>query len=284
VVTIAKFVIVPPVKIALLDLNNGHPNEGMRGIKNIVREASLENNGAIESAVFDVRQKSEVPDLGYDIFISSGGPGNPLDEEGSEWEKKYFTLIDSIREHNRSNLFPKKYLFLICHSFQLYCRQYGLGKITGRRSTSFGVMPIHKLPAARFEPLLELLPDPFYAVDSRDYQLVQPDAEKIHREGGTILCIEKYRAHIQLERAIMGIRFDEATVGFQFHPEADPEGMHRYLLREDKKNLVISKYGEEKYRDMLDYIHHEDKIKRTRNTILPTFLRLAIEAQDKVQA
>jgi homoserine O-succinyltransferase/O-acetyltransferase len=275
---------VPPVKIALLDLNNGHPNEGMRGIKNIVEEAALSSNGAIESVVFDVRQKVEVPDLSYDIFISSGGPGNPLDEEGSEWEKKYFSLIDGIREHNRSDLFPKKYLFLICHSFQLYCRQYGYGKITARHSTSFGVMPIHKLPAARFEPLLELLPDPFYAVDSRDYQVVQPDAKKIESEGGTILCIEKYRAHVPLERAIMGIRFDEATVGFQFHPEADTEGMNRYLIREDKKNLVISKYGEEKYRDMLEYIHHEDKIKRTRNTILPAFLRTAIEAHEKVQA
>lgn len=273
-----------PLKVATLDLNNGFPNEGMRGIKNVISEASADSNGAIESAVFDVRQKSEVPDMSYDIFISSGGPGNPLDEEGSEWEKKFFHLVDSIREHNGSNHFPKKYLFLICHSFQLYCRQYGFGKITARRSTSFGVMPIHKLPAARFEPLLELLPDPFYAVDSRDYQVVQPDTEKIKHEGGTILCIEKYRAHIPLERAVMGVRFSDAIVGFQFHPEADTEGMHRYLKREDKKEFLIKKIGEQKYRDMCEYIFHEDKIKLTHNAILPTFLRMSIEALEKVKA
>lgn len=273
-----------PVKVATLDLNNGFPNEGMRGIKNVVTEASRETNGAIESAVFDVRQKSEMPDMSYDIFISSGGPGNPLDDIGSEWESKYFNLLDSIREHNAGNPSRQKYLFLICHSFELYCRQYGFGKITPRRSTSFGVMPIHKLPAARFEPLLELLPDPFYAVDSRDYQVVQPDTEKIRREGGTILCIEKYRAHIPLERAVMGVRFNDAIVGFQFHPEADTEGMHRYLNRADKKEFLIKKIGEQKYRDMCEYIFHEDKIQLTHNAILPTFLRMSIEALDKVKA
>jgi homoserine O-succinyltransferase len=38
--------------------------------------------------IFDVRSKNEVPDLSYDAYISSGGPGSPIDSAGSIWEEK----------------------------------------------------------------------------------------------------------------------------------------------------------------------------------------------------
>jgi len=65
-------------------------------------------------------------------------------------------------------------------------------------------------------------------------------------------------------------------VGTQFHPEADPVGMAHYLQQEEKKKIVISHHGEDKYFDMLEHLYDEDKIKRTHNTILPRFLDVAI--------
>ena len=45
---------------------------------------------------FETRYKAEIPDLSFDIFISSGGPGSPFDGEGKVWEKKYFNLLEKI--------------------------------------------------------------------------------------------------------------------------------------------------------------------------------------------
>ena len=39
--------------------------------------------------------KNEIPSLDYDIYISTGGPGDPLNDEGL-WEKNYLELADKI--------------------------------------------------------------------------------------------------------------------------------------------------------------------------------------------
>src|SRR5436190_669772 len=146
------------LKVAILDLYEGHPNEGMRCLRNILREFSKENNIDIEWNEFDVRLRNEVPDMRYDVFISSGGPGNPM--------------------------------------------------------------------------------------DSREYQVIQPNYSVLEKMGARILCIEKERPHVPYERAVMGIRFNEYMIGTQFHPEADVQGMTMYLHREDKKKMIIENYGE----------------------------------------
>lgn len=74
----------------------------------------------------------------------------------------------------------------------------------------------------------------------------------------------------------MAIRFDDAFFGTQFHPEADASGMRMYLLRDDKKKLVIDKFGEKKYWDMLEHLTDPDKIMLTHNTVLPRFLMQAL--------
>ncbi len=75
----------------------------------------------------------------------------------------------------------------------------------------------------------------------------------------------------------MSIRFNEAIVGMQFHPEADAVGMRMYLLREDKKEQVIAKHGEKKYWDMLDHLNDPDKIMLTYMNVVPRFLMMALQ-------
>ena len=86
------------VRIAILDLNDGLPNQGMRCIREIINQWGETNEYDVEYDEFDVRQKLQVPDTSYDVYISSGGPGSPLDSEGSEWENKYFHWIHSIEK------------------------------------------------------------------------------------------------------------------------------------------------------------------------------------------
>lgn len=124
--------------------------------------------------------------------------------------------------------------------------------------------------------------DPFYAVDSRDYQVIQPDFNRIEELGAKILCIEKERPHVPYERAIMGIRFNEYFIGTQFHPEADAVGMSMYLQREDKKEGVIKNYGLEKWESMMEQLEDPDKILWTYKHIVPNFLNIALNSLKEV--
>ena len=267
------------IKIAVLDLNNGYANQGMRCIQHIINDWAANNNHNIQIGVFDVRQKLELPDLSYDVFISSGGPGSPLETANLEWDKKYMQWIDDVNEFNNSySNYPKKHIFFICHSFQLACRHFKIAKVCKRISTSFGVFPMHMTNEGRNEIVFAGMQDPFYAVDSRDYQVIEPDENIIYELGVKILAIEKERPHIpHLERAIMAIRFNDYMIGTQFHPEADPKGMTIHLHSEEKKQTVIENHGEAKWKSMIEQLNDPDKILWTHDHVLPNFLNIAVE-------
>ena len=272
------------LRIAILDLYKGEKNQGMRGIRQIIKQFGEINQLNIELDEFDVRQQNSVPDLSYDIYISSGGPGSPLDSEGSEWEKYYFDWLSQVEEWNADAMqLQKKYVFFICHSFQLACRHWQLATVCARKSTSFGVFPIHLLEEGKEEPVFEGMADPFYAVDSRDYQVIEQRMNILYK-GAKVLCIEKDRPHVPYERAIMAIRFNDYFIGTQFHPEADAVGMSMYLQTEEKKKTVIENHGEEKWKSMIEQLNDPDKILWTYAHILPNFLTIALNTLQLVSA
>lgn len=262
------------IRIALLDMNNNHVNQGFRNIKEISESFQQNSEENVTIDIFDVRYKNEIPNVeNFDIFISSGGPGTPH-KEGLEWEVKYANFLDSIYQHNQQNE-NKKYLFLICHSFQIASIHWNLGKICPRKSFSFGVMPIHKTEEGQHEFLFKNLANPFYGVDSRAFQFIEPNHNRFEELGMKIVAIEKFRPHIDLERAIMAIRFSDEIFGTQFHPEADPASMIENLKDQGNKEAMIENFGIAKYMETLNRINDEDKILRTRAQILPRFLQFA---------
>jgi homoserine O-succinyltransferase/O-acetyltransferase len=263
------------LKIAVLDMYDNWANEGMRCIKQIITRFLEQDGIEGEYHLFNVRANAEVPGLEYDIYLSSGGPGSPL-ASGEGWEDKYFAFVDALFDHNQRSE-NKKYLFLICHSYQMVSRHLGLGSVEKRMSTSFGVMPMHRLEDGQDELFFQGLNDPFYAVDSRDYQLIKPNWARFEELGAKALCIEKERPHVPLERAIMAIRFSDEVFGTQFHPEADSSGMLRYYLMPEKRKLVIENFGEHKYYEMIDRLDDPDKIMLTESVIIPQFLQHAAE-------
>jgi GMP synthase-like glutamine amidotransferase len=262
------------IRIALLDMNNNHVNQGFRNIKEISEAFQQNSEENVVIKTFDVRFKDEMPEIGdFDIFISSGGPGNPH-REGLAWEDRFARFLDSVLEHNKFSE-DKKHLFLICHSFQLASIHWNLGNICKRKSYSFGVMPVHKTDEGKEEFLFKNLQDPFYAVDSRAYQFIEPDHDRFEELGMTVMAIEKFRPHINLERAVMAVRFSEEIFGTQFHPEANPESLIENLKDEKNREAMIKNFGMEKYLETMDRIDDEDKIILTRNQILPRFLQFA---------
>ncbi len=271
------------VKVAILDLYDGFANQGMRCIRAILNEWAEVNELDVQSTEFDVRQKDELPDTSFDIYISSGGPGDPLKSRFEDWDIAWSRWLDNIVRWNKNpSTTQKKNVFFICHSFQLACRYFNAGIVCKRRSNSFGVFPMHMLESGKAEPVLDGMKDPFYAVDSRDFQVIQPNHKLLNEMGANILCIEKSRPHVPYERAVMGIRFNEYMIGTQFHPEADATGMSIHLQTEEKRQSVIENHGEEKLNSMLEHLSDPDKILWTYSHIIPNFLNQSIAIEEAV--
>ncbi len=265
------------MKVAILDMYEGADNQGMRCIREILNQFAEMHGLDLVREEFDVRRKIELPSLDFDIYISSGGPGSPLDSKGSAWENAFFDWIKKVEQFNAAeDNVVKKQVFFICHSFQLACRYFDIATVSKRKSTAFGVFPIHYLLDAKDESIFTKLTDPFYAVDSRDFQVTGPKHNRLKEIGGKILAIEKARPHVPLERAIMSIRFNENMVGTQFHPEADAIGMSMHLQTEARKKIVVDNHGLEKWQSMIDHLGDPDKIAHTYAQILPNFLNEAL--------
>ena len=262
------------IRIAILDMYDNVTNEGMRCIRQLLSRGAVENGVFFQIDTFNVRAENAIPGLEYDIYISTGGPGSPLPSE-EEWEPRYFSLIDSLLAHNQIND-RKKHLLLICHSFQLVSRHLDIGEVSRRKSTSFGVLPVHLTSAGLADPELRGLPEPFYIVDSRDYQLTHINQSRLTALGAKILCLEKERAHVLLERAVMAVRFTPEVFGTQFHPEADGEGILRYMRTDERKQQVVNTFGEVKYDEMVRLLADPTTIECTEAIIVPTFLRRAV--------
>lgn len=259
------------LKLALLNMYKGYPNQGMRCLREIISDYS----SIIDYEEFDVRSQNEVPGSDFDIYISSGGPGNPTDTN-NDWIESYHTLIDELWQHNATERGAKKHAFFICHSFQLITNYFKLGEVTKRKSTSFGVYPIHKTNAGKRDPLLNQLPDPHFAVDNRDWQLIQPNLEVFEKHDAHILSLEKIRTHVEYERAIMAIRFSNEFMGTQYHPEADAKGMKVHFMKAENREKVIKNFSEEKYESMLQQLDNPDKVELTHRTILPNFIEQSV--------
>lgn len=260
------------IRVAILDMYKGEPNQGMRNIHEILDRFGLESGLELEKVSFDVRRLEPLPSLDFDIYISSGGPGSPIDHEG--WEQSWLQLVSDIIEHNKHN-HNKKFVFLICHSFQLMCYHFQLATVSMRKSESFGIFPMHPTREGKHNHYTGRLPDPFWAVDSRKWQVVNPNKKALKEMGASILAIEKHRPHIPLERATMAIQFTPEILGTQFHPEADAKGMLHYLQSEEKKAVVIKNYGQKKYESMIEHLQDPDKIALTQQNMIPVFLHEA---------
>ena len=260
------------IRAALLDMYNGEQNRGIPMLKSILgRYADV-----MEFDHFDVRAKGEIPGLDYNIYVFSGGPGDPL-ESGGKWQSPFFNLIEDLWEHNLQPTEDKKHCFFICHSFQMACHHFGLGEVSQRYKMSFGTYPVYKTHDGKDEPFFEGLPDPFYIADFRRYQVTNPNQNRFKEMGAKILSLEKLRPHVQFERAIMAVRFSPYMIGTQFHPEADPGGLLQYFMEDARKNSIIEEHGESRYNRMIRDLSNPTKIQRTFETLIPAFLESAVE-------
>jgi len=257
------------LNIAIIDMYNGEANVGMECINLLITNWSKDRNITVQHQIFRLRNDCEIPDEHFDAYISTGGPGSPLASEGAKWDTLYTNWLDRM-------FVLEKPVFLICHSFQIACRHLKLGKITLRKSRQLGILPIHPIS---FNLLFEGLKDPFYALESRLYQITEPNDERINSMGATITALEKIRPQVPLERAIMAIQFNRHMAGVQFHPEGEYHILLNYFKSEKIKTTIIEEFGLEKWDRMIAHLNDPTKIKATFNAIIPNFLDTALKAK-----
>lgn len=268
------------IRVAVIDLYDGEPNQGMRCIREILEQSDGRWDGAgVEYGVYDARAEREVPSLEYDAYISTGGPGSPFDGVGKPWEQLYFNWLRTVWEHNERHPDDRRHIFFICHSFQMMCRFFHLGEVVRRQSQSFGIFPVHKTRAGEDEPIFHGLTDPFYAADFRHWQVIQPDRQRLRELGAEILAYEKVRPHVDLERAVMAIRMSPEVVGVQFHPEADADGMLLHFSDARRREVIIDDHGEEKYERIIHRLRDPEFLDRTHKVVLPAFLENVVRAR-----
>lgn len=266
-----------PIKIAIIDLYAGLTNHSMRWFQEIVERYKNQHQLNLQYQVFDTRGANEIPGTDWDIYICSGGPGDPLSSEGTPWDDSFMQLMNALEAHNASDAPNKKYAIFVCHSFQLMCRRYKLGLINKRSWPSYGVVPVHLTQAGRNEVIFNNLGDPFYTIDSRSWQVINPDENRFKELGMQLLAIEKERPHIDLPRAMMAIRYNDYFIGTQFHPEVDAQGLKASLMTEERKAVVINEQGQDRYQEILQLLDDQDKIMHTQHTLIPNFLDQAIK-------
>jgi GMP synthase-like glutamine amidotransferase len=268
-----------PLRIALLDMNNGYKNQGFRCITEIVAE-SIGNwnrrNGPLGAIVehFRVRDRGEVPKHKFDVYISTGGPGSPFDGEQEEWEKDYFHLLDSIIEHN---LYKKRktFFFAICHSLQILTRRFRFAEVAPAPRPVYGIMPVYPTSEGMQSYLFADFADRFFAFERRNYQVVNPDNSTLASLGARVLAIESRFG--QKGKAIMALSIGDEFQATQFHPEADRDSVLRNFLDPEKCTDILELNGEDLYNKMVASLRSEDRVKRVRALVVPKFLNHAYE-------
>jgi anthranilate/para-aminobenzoate synthase component II len=264
-----------PLRIAVLDMNDGYKNLGIGCINSILAETletwSCQYDRQLPAKIeqFRVRDMGEVPKHRFDIYISSGGPGSPHDGEGKQWEVDYFKLLDEVLEHNLHRQ-RKTFFFAICHSLQVLSRHFDIAEVVDAPRPVYGIMPAYPTPAGQQSFLLEDLGERFFAFERRNYQVVHPDQSALDKIGAHVTAIES--RHGLRGKAIMGLSIGNEFQCTQFHPEADRDSILKNFLDPEKCADILKLNGEELYNKMIASLRSEDRVKRTRDIMIPKFL------------
>jgi GMP synthase-like glutamine amidotransferase len=265
------------LNVAILSMYRDQESQGMIYLKSLLEnESNTIPDLSISYQIFETRELNELPKLSdFDLFISTGGPGNPHDGIGQDWENNYFEFLKNFQAHNASGVQPK-FFFSICHSFQLLCRFFDIAKVVPRPQTCFGTFKCNLENSGKEDALFNKLPDPFYIVENRNWQCVLPDLEKMESQGIKILAKELNPEPAGAEPALLALRISPFWVATQFHPETNPAEMKKIYSGEKKIQEVVSKFGPVKILQILDSLNRKNpSLLDTYQCLLPEFIKSA---------
>lgn len=262
------------IKVAILSMYSNPEAAGLNNIRQLLEEQSGKYKGVHwEYTVFETRFRNQLPNPGeFDVFISTGGPGDPHDGAGADWENRYFQFLDKIFRQDFPDARPK-FMFSICHSFQLLCRHFGIASVTEREEKPrFGVFSCAKNPEASDDPLFGKLQDNYLVVENRKWQCIPERNSRINQLGMKVLASE----NTQPNSALMALRITPNWVATQFHPEAGISSMRQQYGNQQEE--INRKHGNGKWEELMQMLSNQNpSLDSTREILLPGFLQAAAD-------
>ncbi len=263
------------LKVGLVDMNNGVPNQAVRSFKRLTQtffEKVRAQNPQLATALHHVqpRNTDEAPPKDCDLYLCTGGPDSPVDGFKEGWVPGVRAFFDGVVERQISSHPRAPSAFCVCYSFEIAVLHFGVARI-GPRPRKFGIMPVYPTEEGQRSPLFAPFGDRLFAWEHRSWQAVDLDEARLRQLGGELYARES-RDGVSKGEGLMAFRFAPGIEGTIFHPEADRAGALAWIERPEQAQAVVDTYGEETYRRMLKTLDDPTRLARTYALLLPGWL------------
>lgn len=263
------------LKIALVDMNDGHPNQAIRSFKTLIRglfeRARLENPD-LEAELIHVQPRNleEVPPDDCDLYVCSGGPDSPVDGFEEKWCPAIRKFFDGVHGKWQSGREDAPGALAICYSFEMATMHFGVAEMAPREKR-FGIMPAYTTAAGEESNLLGAFGERLFAWEHRYWNAVNLDEARLKELGGAVYARES-RDGVSKGEGLTSFRFTEGIEGTIFHPEADRAGALHWIQKPEQAEAVIEAYGKTTYDRMLKTLDDPNRLARTYALLIPNWL------------
>jgi homoserine O-succinyltransferase/O-acetyltransferase len=276
-----------PLRLSLVDMNNGVPNEAVRCFRRLldafaarVRAANPRLSVGLEHV--QPRNLGELPSPKADLILSSGGPGSPHDGWDEPWCTGFRGFLDSILERTAQHPETAPQAFVVCHSFEIAIQHFRFAEMTRRHDLKFAIFPAYLTEEGEKTDYLKPFGERLFVWEHRRFQAVGLDAARLRAQGGALLARESRPGQTDKGEAILGLRFGPGLEGTQFHPEADRPGVLAWIHRPEHTAALRDAYGNSLLERMMKTLDDPGRLARTYALLIPGWLtsrfnRLAAE-------
>ena len=266
-----------PLRLSLVDMNNGVPNEAVRCFRRLLDNFALRVRTANPrlSVVMEhvqPRNLGELPSRQADLVLSSGGPGSPHDGWEEPWCTGYRVFLDSILERNarRPEVAPRA--LVVCHSFEIAIQHFRLAEMTRRQELKFAIFPAYLTAEGTQSDFLQPFHDRLFVWEHRRFQAVGLDAHRLRGQQGAVLALESRPGREDKGKALLALRFGPGLDGTQFHPEADRPGVLAWIHRPEHTAALQDAYGHSLLERMMKTLDDPSRLARTYALLVPGWL------------
>jgi hypothetical protein len=266
-----------PLRVSLVDMNNGVPNEAVRcfrrlleGFSSRVRAANPRLKVVLEHV--QPRNLGELPSPDADLVLSTGGPGSPHDGWEEPWCNGYRVFLDSILERAAADAERAPSAFVVCHSFEIAVQHFRFAEMTRRQDLKFAIFPAYVTEEGRGTDFLMPFADRLFVWEHRRWQAVGLHAARLAQHQGAVLARESRPGQKDKGEALLALRFGPGLEGTQFHPEADRPGVLAWIHRPEHTAALRDAYGHSLLERMMQTLDDPSRLARTYALLIPGWL------------
>jgi GMP synthase-like glutamine amidotransferase len=268
---------VSPLRLALVDMNNGVANEATRCFRRLFDDFSRKvqaANPGIHVTLQHVQPRNlgELPDKQADLILSSGGPGAPSDGYDDPWCVGYRHFVDQVVESAIKDAIQSPALLVVCHSFEITVQHFAVARMARRETLKFGVFPAYVTDEGLDSVIFRPFADRLFTWEHRRWEAIELDERRLKALGGRLLATESREGGADKGPGLMSFEFAPGVMGTQFHPEADRPGVLAWIKRPEHTEAVKEAYGPHLYDRMLKTLTDPTRLAKTYALLIPSWL------------